>query len=265
MIIIPNNYYCNIQIPSNGSYLGGYVKTDIVKLEEAVKNSTSFRGAARYLGIKHHNHLKKQAIEFGIDFSHFTHGKAYDNLVGKKYNKLTVLEVLPKTYIPEHYSTNKLRRFCRCVCECGKECIKRIDSVKSNRVMSCGCAVIEKGRFIRGPNNGAFKGVGLISGTKFYEIKRGAKRRNIKFNLSKKYLWELFISQNEKCALTNQQLWFGRNSFPHETNASLDRIDSSVGYIKGNVQWVHKDINKVKGSLNQKYFIELCKMVAQQF
>lgn len=43
--------------------------------------------------------------------------------------------------------------------------------------------------------------------------------------------------------------------------ASLDRIDSSKGYIKGNIQWVHKDINKMKNNYNQAYFINLCALV----
>jgi len=43
--------------------------------------------------------------------------------------------------------------------------------------------------------------------------------------------------------------------------ASLDRIDNNKGYIKGNVQWVLKDINKMKNIHTQDYFIELCKLV----
>ena len=43
--------------------------------------------------------------------------------------------------------------------------------------------------------------------------------------------------------------------------ASLDRIDSSKGYIKGNVQWVHKEFNKMKLDLLDKEFIDICKLV----
>jgi hypothetical protein len=42
----------------------------------------------------------------------------------------------------------------------------------------------------------------------------------------------------------------------------LDRVDSSKGYIEGNVQWVHKTINLMKQSFNQKEFIHFCKLVA---
>jgi hypothetical protein len=49
----------------------------------------------------------------------------------------------------------------------------------------------------------------------------------------------------------------------NEQTASLDRIDNSQGYINGNIQWVHKIINRIKMDLNTSYFVELCKKVAQ--
>lgn len=47
-----------------------------------------------------------------------------------------------------------------------------------------------------------------------------------------------------------------------ETTASLDRIDSNRGYTQDNVQWVHKDVNKMKMDLNQQIFVELCRAIA---
>ena len=43
--------------------------------------------------------------------------------------------------------------------------------------------------------------------------------------------------------------------------ASLDRIDNTKGYTQDNVQWVHKDINRIKSDLSQEYFLTLCKTV----
>ena len=43
---------------------------------------------------------------------------------------------------------------------------------------------------------------------------------------------------------------------------SIDRIDSSKGYIVGNVQWIHKTINQMKWNSSQEEFIEFCKAVA---
>jgi archaellum component FlaC len=43
---------------------------------------------------------------------------------------------------------------------------------------------------------------------------------------------------------------------------SLDRIDSKLGYIEGNVQWLHKDVNYMKQEYSQEYYIDICKKVA---
>jgi len=46
---------------------------------------------------------------------------------------------------------------------------------------------------------------------------------------------------------------------------SLDRIDNNKGYIKRNIQLVHKDVNFMKYVHVQKYFIKMCKLVAEKF
>mgnify|MGYP007044016634 CR=1 FL=1 len=58
-------------------------------------------------------------------------------------------------------------------------------------------------------------------------------------------------------AKTNKERKLGINT------ASLDRIDSSKGYIEGNVQWVHKDINWMKQDFNEEYFIFLCSEITK--
>ena len=83
-------------------------------------------------------------------------------------------------------------------------------------------------------------------------IKSGRKRLDIDIN--SKYIEKLFLKQDGKCALSGLDIKLG-------LNASLDRIDSSKGYIKGNVQWLHKDVNILKGSLNEEYFLEVCENV----
>lgn len=64
--------------------------------------------------------------------------KKHLNMVGKKFNKLTVLEAYKKPY-PEKNNPNTKRCFFKCRCECGN--IKEImaNSVIRNKVKSCGC------------------------------------------------------------------------------------------------------------------------------
>jgi hypothetical protein len=74
-----------------------------------------------------------------------------------------------------------------------------------------------------------------------------------------KYAWDLFEQQGRKCALTGEPIELQRGTSPF--TASLDRIDSDIGYIEGNVQWVHTDINIMKGVLSEARFCKLCEMV----
>lgn len=116
--------------------------------------------------------------------------------------------------------------------------------------------------------NNNWKGCGEISGKYLYIIKYGAKQRNIEFDLSIQYLWDLFLYQNRKCALTGIEIYFAKYATKNgmlEQTASLDRIDSSKGYIKDNVQWIHKDIQRMKMDLSEEKFLDLCQKVVKHF
>lgn len=175
----------------------------------------------------------------------------YESMIGKTFGKLKVLSISKdrkdnqKKYI---YSFN-------CLCECGNLKTVRCDAVVNNRTKSCGC--IPTGPE-GGKNNSLWTGFEDISGQYFSSIKNKAKKRNIPFDLTIEDAWDLFILQNKKCALTGEQIYFGKNK-----TASLDRIDSNLGYSINNCQWLHKDINILKNNLDQNFFIELCKKVAK--
>ena len=91
-------------------------------------------------------------------------------------------------------------------------------------------------------------------------IRTSAKKRNINLNISIEYAWELFKKQNGKCSLSGMDIYFSTNN--QYGTASLDRIDSQKGYIEGNVQWIHKDINWMKNDFKQEDFIKYCKLIA---
>lgn len=103
-----------------------------------------------------------------------------------------------------------------------------------------------------------------IPGRYFFSLKHGAARRNILFNITLDQLWDLFVMQNSKCALSGLPIRFHN---PGEKctaqTASVDRIDSNLGYTIDNVRWVHKTINLMKMDLPNQQFIHLCKKVAK--
>lgn len=128
---------------------------------------------------------------------------------------------------------------------CKKEFSTRPYRLISGHTKTCGCS-----------NLGLRRGTKHISKTFFNIIKRQAKVRNIEFNITLDYLENLLSIQKYKCALSNVDIIIGY--WNDDTNGSLDRIDSSKGYIEGNVQWLHKDVNMCKQSLSNNEFIEMC-------
>lgn len=90
--------------------------------------------------------------------------------------------------------------------------------------------------------------------TPFREILRTVRNRHKEFDLDLQYLSDLWISQKGKCPYTKLKLilptW--NNTPDIRYRASLDRIDSSKGYIKGNVQFVATPINYLKGTMSDE-------------
>jgi hypothetical protein len=169
-----------------------------------------------------------------------------EDLSGKVFGNWTVLELDPN---PTCIRTYKWV----CKCACGK--IKSVlrSSLIDGMSTSCGGSVHRLG-LIKDLNH-RWKGYGDISASKWSSFKESAGRRNIEFEISIIDGWEQFQKQKGKCALSGMDIWF----YPMKTrNASLDRIDSSKGYVKGNFQWLHKDINIMKYSFPENIFIDYC-------
>lgn len=143
-------------------------------------------------------------------------------------------------------------------CDCGNyiETVPRhlIQSCKAGSTPSCGCTDNLEGALSRG-----WKGIESLTGRYISACRYNARDRGFSWKLTKEYLWSLYENQNKLCALSGKPIYFDKGT---SQTASLDRIDSTQGYIEGNVQWVHKDINLIKLNLNQDYFIELCIAIA---
>src|SRR5258708_11758621 len=172
------------------------------------------------------------------------------DLRGKKFGKWLVLQ---------EYSTTRNRNIkYLCQCECGT-----ITNVLSSHLIqgnskSCGCSIL------RGKDRKDWKGYEGFSGQFLYKLQKNANgtkgRRKLSFTVTPPYLCNLSLQQNRKCVLSGLSI-FPDPKWDTKGNLSLDRINSSLGYDLGNIQWVHKDINKMKNSFNQDYFIKLCNLI----
>jgi hypothetical protein len=64
--------------------------------------------------------------------------------------------------------------------------------------------------------------------------------------LDEQYLSDLWLYQKGKCVLTGVPISLKTDKKITPTTASLDRINSAIGYIKGNVQFVAYSANLAK-------------------
>lgn len=177
-------------------------------------------------------------------------GRIESSIEGQRFGRLVVIERITD-YTSEGH---RVRIKYRCQCDCGNITESLKDSLLKGRTKSCGCLRKEI------TTERVWKGYGEISGKTLSGIKNNAKSRNVEYNVSNEFIWDLFLKQDRKCALTGYDIAFTREpkKFWDLQTASLDRIDSSKGYIEGNVWWIHKDINKLKWDWTLEKLYKLC-------
>lgn len=157
----------------------------------------------------------------------------FQNLVGSQFGEWTVISRVE--------SKNRATIYL-CKCSCGREVQIKADALMSGRTTKC-------------RKCGDYK---ELKGTIWNALKRNAEQRGLIININQKYILDLYNKQNGECSLSGKKI----DLVTHGKNkASLDRIDSSKGYIEGNVQWVHKDVNMMKLNWPEIYFIELCQNI----
>jgi hypothetical protein len=89
---------------------------------------------------------------------------------------------------------------------------------------------------------------------------KARKRINREFSLVPQDLHDLWTKQDGKCAYTGLPLVATANQY---NTVSLDRIDSSKGYVVGNIQLVCAAVNKMKLDYDEKVYIQFCHYVSQ--
>jgi hypothetical protein len=244
-----NSYYYTKHDLCQGCYLEqrAWPEEDIQFLKNNFFN-IGCNKCAEYLSRSAHA-VAKQARKFGLkvgpkrrrEIAREVNENNISNMLGKKYGCLTVLSSI-------RGSGNFL-----CLCDCGKQPIVCQRAIKHPR-KKCSCYKDAK-----------FQGCGDLGKKFFHRIKRGAEQRKMEFNVSIEYLWDLYIKQERKCALTGWEILFSTNVRDSNGTASLDRIDSSQGYTIGNCQWVNKHTNKMKWDYSQDFFIETCRAIANYY
>lgn len=105
----------------------------------------------------------------------------------------------------------------------------------------------------------------------YKEVQHNAKKRakDLSFNINLSDIKELYTNQNGMCALSGLKMTF--NALPTEKNSehiinynniSVDRIDSTKGYEKDNIQLVCAIVNRMKTDMQDVTFINFCKVIS---
>ncbi len=214
----------------------------------------------------------------------YTGTKRITPIIGEKYGCYEIISDICYCYKNKNGVLELNRTYYKVKCtKCNKICYQRRDILNSYVTTQCrSCDTKEK--IIKNITNHKInskgfstnhRGVGDLTKTFYSYLKRTALKRNLEFNVSIEYLWNLLVSQDFKCAISKLTIELKPedktiplyNSITKNINwdifsASLDRIDSYHGYIEGNVQWVHRNVNIMKNSFSQDYFITLCNLIS---
>lgn len=140
-----------------------------------------------------------------------------------------------QTYLRKNYAEASLRE--------GKECKK----CSNRKTENCG--------------RGFYRGIRL---SWFKKFETSAKLRGLDWTITVDDIADLYEEQEGLCALTGWSIVFPEVGHHQLTTVSIDRIDSSFGYLKENIQLVDKRVNMMKQSYSQEEFILVCKAVADR-
>lgn len=165
---------------------------------------------------------------------------------GNRYGKLTVLR--------RERVTGKNRAFWLCQCDCGNTKIVMGASLRDYTVKSCGC--LAKFEYGEAAFNQLYGG-----------MSRGAKARNITWNLNKDQVKEITKQNCYYCGKSPQQRLGGEGyRFNGEyIYNGIDRVDNSRGYEIDNVVPCCGECNTAKNNLTVDQFKNLIKNIYEHW
>ena len=165
--------------------------------------------------------------------------------------------------------------------ECRKEVVKelreykrRIKAGKTDFFCDLSCARKKDNRMNPRPGNPANLQANNrkdeYTPFRWYVLRGEYRDRNKGYgcDLNVIYLKKLWEEQNGICPITGWNLILPKDTakawdINNPSNASLDRIDNSKGYMQGNVRYIAFMANIARSSFTDEQLIEFCKAVAE--
>lgn len=96
---------------------------------------------------------------------------------------------------------------------------------------------------------------------------RRIKYRNQEVNITLDDLYEQWTKQKGVCVYTGVELVhpLRKKDEPLMYMASLDRIDSTIGYLVGNIQFISATANMAKNKMTHEQMVEFCLLIKNKW
>jgi len=162
------------------------------------------------------------------------------DLVGKKFNQLTVIEL----------DTNRTKRktYWLCRCDCGNIKSVRSDSLTGGSIKSCGCLKKEQDKINLGTSTHK------LCGTRCYNIWNRMKDRCYNVNAEKYKVYGargIKICDEWRDDFAKFYEWAMNNGYSDEL--SIDRIDVNGNYEPNNCRWA-TSVEQARNKQNTIYY-----------
>lgn len=218
-----------------------FLKENLIERKNSITQLSIIVNCSKHMIIKY---CKKHEIYEDVKKFSKIACKITKNLEGQIFGSLTV----------DRLATNdpfgKTRWICNC--SCGREKTINASSLLKGLTKTCGyCAERHN-----------FKGYEEISGSYWRRQIESSEKRCLTFEITPEYVWNVYLKQNKKCKLSGVDVCFYKNQDKGKfQTASIDRIDSKISYVEGNIQILHKRVQKIKDVVPNDELIYWCKLI----
>jgi hypothetical protein len=176
------------------------------------------------------------------------------NLINKRFGKLVV-----KKQSEERGNKGQIKW--ECVCDCGNKHITSGESLRGGKSKSCGCNRLTP------PNKEKDRELAVWKQLYKSTIEKRSKKMGYKSDISFETFKKISLEKCYYCGLEPSNFATDRNSKGKKTSNTIikyngiDRIDSTRGYLTGNVVACCKYCNTAKNTMTQKEFKQFIKRV----
>lgn len=94
------------------------------------------------------------------------------------------------------------------------------------------------------------------------KLKERSQSEGCTYDLDADYLMSIYT---DKCPFLGIALRVCSEAGSHDHSPSVDRIDPTQGYIKGNVRWVSKLFNGMKQNLTDEEMLYFCQKIVNKY